>query len=42
MKSIVTGSSGFVGKRLVTLLNKEHYEITRILRKNLTDSKNAI
>ena len=42
MKSIVTGSSGFIGKRLVTLLNKEHYEITRILRKNLSDSKNDI
>lgn len=42
MKSIVTGSSGFIGKRLVTLLNKEHYEITKILRKNLSDSKKDI
>jgi len=42
MKSIVTGSSGFIGKRLITLLQKEHYAITRILRKNLSDSKNDI
>lgn len=42
MKSIVTGSSGFIGKRLIILLKKEHYQITRILRKNLSDSKNDI
>ena len=42
MKFIITGSSGFIGKRLCYFLEKEGFDIIRILRNNLINSKKDI
>ena len=39
MKSIVTGSSGFIGNRLCLLLEEQGHEVIKVSRKIKSDSK---